>query len=153
MTETPFLSLDIPSVLETQDLGAKLADLLRRGDVVALRGTLGAGKTTLARAVIRKRAENPTLEVPSPTFAIVQTHDLEPPIHHVDLYRLENGEEIVELGLEEAFDGAITLIEWPERLGSHLPGKALIVTMDESADGGRTVTLAGPEDWKGRFGV
>ena len=151
MTETPFLSLDIPSALETQDFGAKLADLLRPGDVVALHGSLGMGKSTLARAVIQKRSNNGDLEVPSPTFTIVQTYDLDPPIYHVDLYRLDDADEAMELGLEDSFDEAISLIEWPERLGPYLPKKALIITMTESKSGGRRFDFSGPAFWKERF--
>src|SRR5690606_35821703 len=107
----------LPDPAATEALGARIAHRLRAGDVIALYGGLGAGKTTLARGLIRAllRAD---VETPSPTYTLVQSYEtpgLE--VVHADLYRLESPEESVELGLEDAFVAAATVIEWPERLG------------------------------------
>lgn len=151
MTDKPFKSLDIPSQAETQALGRKLAMILRAGDVVALQGTLGMGKSALARAILRARAGDDDLAVPSPTFTIVQSYDLDPAFYHVDLYRLEDPEEALELGLEEAFHNAVTLIEWPENLGRYLPQKALSLHLTESPVGGRIIAVSGPAPWPERL--
>jgi len=99
----------------TAALGAELAPLLRPGDLVLLQGDLGAGKTALARAVLRSLAGDPVLEVPSPSFALVQPYEAGAvPVLHADLYRLTDAREIDELGLLDSPD-AIVLVEWPER--------------------------------------
>lgn len=140
----------------TRALGARLAPLLRAGDVVTLSGDLGAGKTELARAVLRARLAEPDLEVPSPTFTLVQTYAPPdgPEIWHVDLYRLTAPEEALELGLEEAFADAATLIEWPDRLGDGLPEARLDIalTLEDPAGGARRaeIAAAGPA-WAGRL--
>ncbi len=131
----------------TARLAAALAPLLRAGDVVGLRGELGTGKTTFARALIRALAGGDE-EVPSPTFTLVQTYaapDFE--IWHFDLYRLEKPEDALELGIEDAMADAVTLIEWPERLGSWLPADHLnILFAYTDSERGRTATIAGG-DW------
>jgi tRNA threonylcarbamoyladenosine biosynthesis protein TsaE len=126
----------VPEVVELADeratlaLGARLADEAGRGDVFALSGTLGAGKTTLARGFIRALT-GPDEEVPSPTFTLVQTYDTKKgTVWHFDLYRLEDPEEAWELGIEEAFAGGISLIEWPDRLGALLPARRRQVTLE-----------------------
>src|SRR5262249_39957393 len=117
-------------------------------DVVALHGDLGAGKTSLARGLIRSRTGAP--EVPSPTFTLVQTYDAPSlPIWHFDLYRLTRPEEARELGLEEAVDG-LALIEWPERLGDHVPHAGLEVRLDFPGQG-RIARLADYPDWSTRL--
>ncbi len=88
-----------------------------KGDVVFLKGTLGVGKSFFARSFIRALAKNPKLEVPSPTFTLVQIYeDLKIPVWHFDLYRLESSDEVFEIGLDEALSEGISLIEWPERI-------------------------------------
>ncbi len=117
------MSLDIPlaDADATQALGAVLALRLRPGDAVCLYGPLGAGKTTLARGLIRAFM-GPDEEVPSPTFTLVQLYDgPDFPISHFDLYRLEQASEADELGLDEALEDGAVLIEWPQRLGGRLP--------------------------------
>jgi len=99
----------------TERLGEDLALALRPGDLIALDGDLGAGKTTLARALIRAMAGDPALEVPSPTFTLVQAYETRIPIHHFDLYRLSDAQELEELGLSEALQSGAALVEWPER--------------------------------------
>jgi tRNA threonylcarbamoyladenosine biosynthesis protein TsaE len=96
-----------------------LAPQLRAGDVLFLRGDLGAGKTVFARALIRALTDDPDMNVPSPTFTLVQTYDTSAgPLWHFDLYRLKSAEEIYEIGWEDALGGAIMVVEWPERLGT-----------------------------------
>jgi len=140
---------DEPAMLA---LGASLAEKLQPGDVIALKGGLGAGKTTLARGLLT--ALGLEEEAPSPSFAIVQPY--EPPevrlaVAHVDLYRLEGPEDCVELGLDEYLaDGAI-LVEWPERLGAQLWPQALILAIDFAPDGARSLTATVPAAWRGRW--
>ena len=114
----------LPDLAATARLAASLARVLRKGDVIALAGPLGAGKTALARALIA--ALGGAEEVPSPTFTLVQIYDLPPaPVWHFDLYRLAKPADAYELGVEEAFAEGISLIEWPEHLGALLPADRL----------------------------
>ncbi|RCL03571.1 MAG: tRNA threonylcarbamoyladenosine biosynthesis protein TsaE [Candidatus Tokpelaia sp. JSC161] len=102
---------------KTKILGKKIASILEKGDIIALQGDLGVGKTTLARAVIRTIADNDVLEVPSPTFSLVQTYENKNfPITHTDLYRLRSHEEIYELNFEQALEEGVLIIEWPEKV-------------------------------------
>ena len=133
--------------------GAAQAPCLRPGDIVALRGGLGAGKTTLVRGMLR--ALGLEEEAPSPTFAIVQPYappDVSLPLAHVDLYRLDMPEEAAELGLDEyLLDGAL-VIEWPERLGAALWPDALMVDIAVAPDDGiRRLTASVPPSWKDRW--
>lgn len=145
----PVLTLDLPDDAATAALGARLGAAARAGDVIALVGDLGAGKTTLARGLIRHLI-GPETEAPSPTFTLVQTYQGPTfPIWHFDLYRLEHPGEARELGLEEAVDG-LALIEWPERLGRDLPATRLEVQL--SFDGqGRIARLLDLDDWSSRI--
>jgi len=145
------LSLTLPLADEaaTAALGARLGAAARPGGVVALVGDLGAGKTTLARGLIRSLAGAET-EAPSPTFTLVQTYDTPRlSIWHFDLYRLTRPEEARELGIEEAVDG-LALIEWPERAGRYLPSARLEVQLDFSGDG-RIARLTDHADWSTRI--
>lgn len=143
------LTLSLPDEAATAALGARLAGIARPGDVIALHGDLGAGKTTLARALIRQLAGAET-EAPSPTFTLVQTYETPGlAIWHFDLYRLENPGEARELGLEEAVDG-LTLIEWPERLGRDLPRTRLEVRLSFEGTG-RIARLVDFCDWSTRL--
>jgi tRNA threonylcarbamoyladenosine biosynthesis protein TsaE len=129
--------VQLSSASRTADFAALLAPVLKPGDVLALRGPVGAGKSHLARALIQTRlaAHGLTQDVPSPTFTLVQTYD-DPlsEIWHADLYRLQHPDEILELGLSAAFDDAICLIEWPDLLGPDLPDRALGLTLQPSHD-------------------
>jgi tRNA threonylcarbamoyl adenosine modification protein YjeE len=134
--------------LETLDRSYVLADLLARrlsaGDAVYLKGPVGAGKTEIARRIIQslQAAEGVAEDVPSPTFTLVQTYqagDLE--IWHADLYRLSTLDELHELGLFEAMDSALVLIEWPERMGALLPKNGLTLDVGLGHDDGRTLRL------------
>jgi tRNA threonylcarbamoyl adenosine modification protein YjeE len=126
----------------TTRLGEDLAQALKPGDVVALHGDLGAGKTTLARALIRAMADDAELDVPSPTFTLVQAYEGRLPIHHFDLYRTASPDELSELGLDEALERGAALIEWPERAGDRLPADTLHATLTHEG-GGRRATVTG----------
>ncbi|MEO8559906.1 MAG: tRNA (adenosine(37)-N6)-threonylcarbamoyltransferase complex ATPase subunit type 1 TsaE [Rhodospirillales bacterium] len=131
----------------TAALGAALAKLLRPRDIVALHGTLGAGKTTLARGLIRALAGDAALSVPSPTFTLVEIYDTPAgPLWHFDLYRLNHADEAWELGIEQGFAEAICLIEWPERLGALLPGNRLDLSLKIDGDARRAI-LSGDDAW------
>ena len=126
---------------DTLDLGSKLIKVLTKGDVLAITGELGAGKTTLARGIIQ--AEKGDIEVPSPTYTLVQTYDMENfELWHCDMYRLETPEDAYELGLFDAFQDAVCVIEWPEKLGSLLPKKIYKIDLKFNNEG-RTAYLEG----------
>jgi tRNA threonylcarbamoyladenosine biosynthesis protein TsaE len=142
---------DLIDLAATQRLGAAVARLLRTGDVVALWGELGAGKTTLARALITALGYEG--EVPSPTFTLVQTYDLSPvAVWHFDLYRIDIPGEVIELGFDEALAEAICLVEWPERMGPLLPADRLDIVLSYTGDDdGRRAGLRGHGGWRGRL--
>ena len=129
----------------TVEAGNDLAAALRRGDVLALHGDLGAGKTTLARAIIRSLAGDLEREVPSPTFTLVQLYDGRLPVSHFDLYRVADPEEIAELGLEETVRDGVALIEWPENAGIYLPETTIHVKLLEEGEG-RLLSIDGPAE-------
>ncbi len=135
----------------TQALGAAVARVLRAGDAVCLSGPLGAGKSSLARALIRALT-SPDEEVPSPTYTLVQAYrgpDFE--IAHFDLYRLKDPDEARELGLDEALEHGAAIIEWPQRLGGALPADRLSLEIEPTADGAaRTARLSFHGTWQGR---
>jgi tRNA threonylcarbamoyladenosine biosynthesis protein TsaE len=139
-------ALTLPGLAATEALGARIAAGLARGDAVALAGDLGAGKTTLARAVLR--ALGVTEAVPSPTFTLVQTYETERlTIRHYDLYRIEDPNEMDELGLDEALDEGAALIEWPERAEGRLPDDRLDIVLTITGEGARQVLIKGPARW------
>lgn len=147
----PILRLTLADADATDRLGVALADVLQAGDVLLLEGPIGAGKTHFARALIRARLGR-TEDVPSPTFTLVQSYGDRPEIWHADLYRLSHPDEAIELGLEEAFETAICLVEWPERLGDLAPEKALFLRFSSIEDGAaRQVVLCGPAPWAERL--
>jgi tRNA threonylcarbamoyladenosine biosynthesis protein TsaE len=144
--------IDLPDVAATQALGQRIADALRPGDVVALTGGLGAGKTTLARAIIA--ALGHTGEVPSPSFAIIEMYDppaTRLPVVHADFYRLNQPEEIEEIGLDDYRYGAALIAEWPDHAGGfeHEPGCLAIDLL--AGDGGRAAIVRPGPDWLGRW--
>ena len=125
--------IDIADEAATVALAVKIVDICGVGDMVALYGTLGAGKTVFARAFIRARAGQAE-EVPSPTFTLVQHYECDPvPIYHFDLYRLNNPDETLELGFDDAMADGSVLVEWPERLGSYIPQDRLDIEIKQGA--------------------
>lgn len=140
------------SEAEMLGLGAALARVLRAGDIIALSGGLGAGKTMLARGLLA--ALGLAEEAPSPTFAIVQPYappEVRLPVAHVDLYRLDDPAEAEELGLEEYLTDGALLIEWPERMGDRMWPEALLLQLDFIDDGARRLTASLPPSWKDRW--
>lgn len=136
----------------TAAIGAKFARLIRPGDVIALSGDLGAGKTTFVRGLLAGLGL--TGEAPSPSFAIVIAYappELRLPVWHVDLYRVENPDEIEELGLDDARDDAALLIEWPDRMGAYLWPDALRLHLAVEQDGARRLTWIAPSSWEARW--
>jgi tRNA threonylcarbamoyladenosine biosynthesis protein TsaE len=144
--------VNLPDLAAMELFGARIAEQLRPGDVVALTGGLGAGKTTLARAIIA--ALDYQAEVPSPSFAIIETYDppaLRLPLVHADFYRLKQPEEAQELGLDDYRQGAALIAEWPEMAGgfTHEPG-CLSIRL-ETAETGRIAIVEPGADWLGRL--
>lgn len=159
----PFLTLDLSDEAATLALGAFLGNRVFAGDFIALTGPLGAGKTTLARGLIRAFVGEP-IEVPSPTFTLVQTYTrgiaATAPAHstghgldlfHFDLYRLKSAEEVWELGWED-LDSAVALVEWPDKASQHLPKGRLDIVLS-SKGAGRMATFFAAEEavWKDRL--
>ncbi len=135
----------LPDEAATILLGDDIAAAVRPGDVLALSGDLGAGKTTLARAVVRALSGDRNLEVPSPTFTLVQSYDARLPVAHFDLYRLASPDELDELGFEESAAASVVLVEWPERAGDRLPPEVVHVALAEEGSGRRaTISGEGP---------
>ena len=139
------MTVALPDLAATARLGAAIAAQLRVGDAVLLKGDLGSGKTTLARAILT--ALGVSENVPSPTFTLVQAYETERlTVSHYDLYRLKRESELEELGLEEALEQGAALIEWPERAERRMPSEALIAAL--TADKERRAVLEGPARWK-----
>lgn len=135
----------------TNQIGACLADLVEPGDVIALTGPLGAGKTSIARGLLA--ALGLAGEAPSPSFAIVQPYappEVRFPVLHVDLYRIDDVGEMEELGLDEAAFESLLIVEWPERAPGYWPD-ALALTLEMLPDGTRGLTAAVPTGWKDRW--
>ena len=147
------MNVHLPDLAATEAFGQRIAARLRPGDVVALSGGLGAGKTTLARAIIAALGHQG--EVPSPSFAIIETYEapqVRLPLVHADFYRLNAPHEAEELGLEDYRDGAALLAEWPDKAGgfAHEPG-CLSIRL-ETADSGRIAIVEPGSDWLVREG-
>ena len=145
------MAITLPTAEATEAFGRALAPLLRAGDVVALHGALGAGKTTLARGVLRGLGH--VGDVASPTFPIVQAYappDTRLPLWHVDLYRIEDPHELDELGLDDALTDAAMLIEWPERLPRLWP-RTLRLRLSADAADSRALTVEVPPAWGSRW--
>lgn len=157
MTAATGFAIDLPDERATSALAADVAARARGGDIIALSGPLGSGKTTFARYFIRARLgerAQADQEVPSPTFTLVETYQpaTGPAIWHFDLYRLETPEEAYELGIEDAFAEGIALIEWPERLGTLLPREHLGIALGAGRDeGARIATLSPSPGWVHRL--
>ena len=134
---------------ETAAAGAALARVAGAADVITLSGPLGVGKTALARGFIAELGHRG--EVPSPSFSIIQPYEeIDPPVWHVDLYRIEEASEIDQLGLDSAAD-AVLLVEWPERAGEQAWPEALRLSLEFAEDGDRILTAKVPPSWEGRW--
>ena len=138
--------LDLPDLAATEALGRRLAALLRPGDAILLEGPLGAGKTALTRALLRAACGDPALEVPSPSYTLVQSYDAPRfTLHHFDLWRLDGPEALAELGFEEARAGVV-IVEWPDRLGPLTPPDALTIALRHGQGEARHAILTGWPD-------
>lgn len=139
--------LALPDDAATKDLAAEVAKFVGANDLVTLSGGLGAGKTTFARYLIRLLVNDPGLEVPSPTFTLMQVYESPKfPIVHADLYRIRKPEELIELGWDEASDGALVLVEWIENAGNEIPADRLDISFElapEHGDGARIASIRG----------
>lgn len=146
------LVLTLPDADATAALAARIAPHLRPGHVILLEGPVGAGKSHFARALIQSllAAEGRQEDVPSPTFTLVQVYETRAgEVWHADLYRLNDPAEAVELGLDEAFERAICLVEWPERLGSFAPEGAMVLALSyaDAAEGRAARIIADGPGW------
>lgn len=152
----PCVSLRVVSEADTVQIAETVASIARRGDIIALSGDLGSGKTAFARGFIRALAGREQ-DVPSPTFTLLQIYETDStPIYHFDLYRIETPSEVWELGFDEAPAEGIVLIEWPERLGPLTPADRLAVTISIPAGAGETerhIAIAGGASWGERLDV
>ncbi len=138
----------LPTLQATHALAARLAGLARPGDAILLEGPLGAGKSEFARAFLRAITADPALEVPSPTFTLVQTYETpRGPIHHFDLWRLDGPAALEELGWHD-LRADIVLVEWPDRLGPLTPPESLTIRLSDSGPESRDATLTG---WEARL--
>ncbi len=145
------MRIDLPDLAAMERFGAQIASPLRAGDVVALSGGLGAGKTTLARAVIA--ALGHLGEVPSPSFAVIETYDppaVRLPVVHADFYRFNRTEEAEEIGLDDYRQGAALIAEWPENAGGFAQEPGCLSIRLECADSGRIAIIEAGQDWLGR---
>ena len=144
--------ISLPDQAATARLGREIAERLRPGDVVALSGGLGAGKTTLAREIIAALGYQG--DVPSPSFSIIEVYDppaVRLPLVHADFYRLESPDEIFEIGLDDYREGAALIAEWPEQAGGFAHEAACLSIALEIADEGRLAIVEAGKDWHGRL--
>lgn len=128
---------------ETIALGKKIGAKLQKGDIIALQGTLGAGKTTITKGIAQALGVTDTIT--SPTFCLISEYEGKVPLYHMDVYRLEGGEDFINLGVEDMLYGrGVSLIEWSEKIMEELPKKTIILRLTPHDDGTRTITL---ENW------
>jgi tRNA threonylcarbamoyladenosine biosynthesis protein TsaE len=140
MKKSTIIHLDSPAA--TADLGRRLGEAARPGDVITLGGSLGAGKTTLTQAIGQGLGVAPSCYITSPTFSLLHEYPGRLPLYHLDLYRLGGEEELVELGVEECLYGeGLTVIEWPDRLGGLLPAERLHIELRLDSETARTATV------------
>lgn len=144
----------LPDEEATRRLAGEIAELVRPGDLVTLSGELGAGKTTFARALIRRLVDDPDLEAPSPTFLLMQRYEGAIPVVHADFYRLEKPADLAELGFEDACEEAVVIVEWPDRAGAALGRERIDVSFALDPDGGpdeRDAVVSGHGAWAARI--
>ncbi|UAB76920.1 tRNA (adenosine(37)-N6)-threonylcarbamoyltransferase complex ATPase subunit type 1 TsaE [Erythrobacter sp. SCSIO 43205] len=144
--------VDLPDLKAMSDFGARIAANARAGDVVALEGGLGAGKTTLARAFLSALGHEG--EVPSPTFTIIETYDAPPlrvAVAHADFYRLEDPSEALEIGLDDYREGAVLIAEWPDHAGGFAHEPSCLSILLETRGQGRVAVVKPGADWLGRM--
>ncbi len=135
---------------QTADFAKKMASVAQKGDVIALFGTLGMGKSVFSRAYIQYFLGN--IDIPSPTFTLLQTYETASfEIHHYDLYRIKEADEIFELGMEDAFYQNVCLIEWPEKMGGYLPRKAIRIEITQEQEGRRISVFVNDEERQNRY--
>ncbi len=135
----------LPTEKETKLLGERLASIAKMGDVFALYGTLGMGKSILARAFIQKLTQ--AKDVPSPTFTLLQTYQCSDfDIYHFDLYRIKSPEEIFEIGIEDAIYGGVSLIEWPEKMGGYIPKDIFKIEIKPFGNGRKITIITNSKD-------
>jgi tRNA threonylcarbamoyl adenosine modification protein YjeE len=145
-------TIELPGEAASITFATSLAMILRPADLILLQGNLGAGKTTIARALVRAVANDPELEVPSPTFTLVQPYDLPGlAISHMDFYRLEDPHEVAELGLDDALENGAVIIEWPERVEAMLPAGGLVIRLAEQGEGRIAHVTAPDAGWLERL--
>ena len=151
MTDSHLRTLEAETESRTAAIAAAIAGLAGPGDVIALAGDLGSGKSVFARSFIY--ALGGSGDVPSPTFTLVQMYELTPSnVFHFDLYRLEKPEDALELDMDDAFHDGISLIEWPARLGAYLPPRRLLITFEFGTnEDARLLHLDAPDAWAGRI--
>ncbi len=145
------LKRKLPDLEAMAAWGATIAEFVQPGDVIALEGGLGAGKTTLARAILGALGHEG--EVPSPTFTIIETYNAPPlrvPVAHADFYRLEESSEVIELGLDDYREGAVLIAEWPDHAGGFAHEAGCLTIVLETAEEGRLATVKPGADWVGR---
>ncbi len=150
----PGVMLILPDAAATEAFGRALATRVRPGDMITLEGPLGAGKTSIARGLLA--ALGLAGEAPSPSFAIVQPYappEVDFPVLHVDLYRLDGADQLEELGLEEARWDSLLVVEWPDRAGPDAWPDALALSLEMTPDGGRRLTAKVPEAWEQRWPI
>lgn len=141
---------ELPDLAAVEAFGHAIAARMRDGDVIALTGDLGAGKTTLARAILHAAGHEG--EVPSPTFTIVETYDtLDPPLVHADFYRLESRDELLEIGLDDYREGAVLIAEWPDRVGGFADEPDCLSIRLEKGEKSRFAIVEGGTGWQGRM--
>ncbi|MBW2505702.1 MAG: tRNA (adenosine(37)-N6)-threonylcarbamoyltransferase complex ATPase subunit type 1 TsaE [Deltaproteobacteria bacterium] len=135
-------SLELSSLKKTEELGISLGKIVESGDVITLHGPLGSGKTTLTQAIGQGLGVDPRIYITSPTFSLLHEYQGRIPLYHMDLYRLADEDEIESIGLQEYFFGnGVTVIEWPERLGSLMPAERLDLVLVISGEASRTAYL------------
>ncbi len=144
MTKFSINKFSTKSPEETIELGRRIGKLLKKGDIIALQGTLAAGKTTITKGIAESLGVRETIT--SPTFCLISEYEGKMPLYHMDVYRLEGAEDFSNLGAEDMLYGnGVCLIEWSEKIMSELPPSAVVLKIEAESDGTRTITL---ENWK-----